>query len=172
MTMISSNSDGYFELEVTINGMEIRRTVPTNRRLLDFIRDDLRLTGTKEVCGEGECGACTVILDGKLVNACLILTVEAHESEVVTIEGIAGDDRLTPLQQAFIDEHAVQCGYCIPGMIVAGYDLLQRNPHPRREDIKRWLAGNICRCTGYQKIIDAIETAGREQTTPENTPGA
>ncbi len=162
--MNSSDSNGLFDLSVTVNGTPVKRTVPTHLRLLDFLRDELRLTGTKEVCGEGECGACSVFLDGKLVNSCLILAVEAHNAEITTIEGLATGKKLTRLQQAFIDHHSVQCGYCIPGMVLAGENLLRGNPQPDRDAIRAALAGNICRCTGYQKIIDAVETVGKNQS--------
>lgn len=146
-----------FELTLTVNGEKITRRVPTHLRLLDFLRDDLRLTGAKEVCGEGECGACTVIMDGKTVNSCLILAVEAHGSEITTIEGYTPSEKLTELQQAFIDHHSVQCGYCIPGMILSGEQIRHHCQNPDRDEVKSGLAGNICRCTGYHKIIDAVE---------------
>jgi len=152
----------YFDLQLTVNGQSISRKIPTHLRLLDFLRDELHLTGTKEVCGEGECGACTVILDGVTVDSCLIFAVEAQGSRVTTIEGLGEKDHLTDLQQAFIDTHAVQCGYCIPGMILTGEQILRNRKQPSREEIKADLSGNICRCTGYQKIVDAIELAGRK----------
>jgi len=152
----------YQEVSFIVNGKVVRRRVATHQRLLDFLRDDLGLTGAKEVCGEGECGACTVILNGETVNACLIFTVEVDGGEVVTIEGLTEGSVLTALQQAFVDHHAVQCGYCIPGMILSGEHLLQENPTPEREAIKEGLAGNICRCTGYQKIVEAVAAAGRK----------
>ena len=157
--MLHHHKPHTFKLEVTINGELIQREVPTHLRLLDFLRDDLRLTGTKEVCGEGECGACTVILNGQTVNSCLILAVEAHGAYVITIEGLADTQELTAMQKSFEDHHAVQCGYCIPGMVLTGEKLLERNPHPTRDEIKYELSGNICRCTGYHKIVDAIEGA-------------
>ncbi|NQT97579.1 MAG: (2Fe-2S)-binding protein [Candidatus Marinimicrobia bacterium] len=150
----------YFDLVVIVNGCEVCRRVPTHQRLLDFLRDDLRLTGTKEVCGEGECGACTVILNGETVNSCLILAVEAHGSEIMTIEGLSHGQNLTDLQQAFIEKHSVQCGYCIPGMVLSAEQLEHEQAQPDREIIKQGLAGNICRCTGYHKIIDAVEQKG------------
>ncbi len=151
----------YFHLELTVNGRQVHREIPTDLRLLDFIRDHLNLTGTKEVCGEGECGACTVIMDGQTVNSCLIFAVEAHQSEIITIENLAEKGELTELQQAFIDHHSVQCGYCIPGMVLSGVQILKDHPDPSREDITADLAGNICRCTGYQKIVDAIQFTGK-----------
>lgn len=152
-----------FDLELIVNGLLIRKKVFTHVRLLDFLRDELKLTGCKEVCAEGECGACTVLIDGKAVNSCLILAVETHGSAIKTIEGLEKDGELAPLQQAFIDFHSVQCGYCIPGMIMTGTQILKENPDPNRTQIKEDLSGNICRCTGYQKIIDAIEHTGKNQ---------
>lgn len=148
-----------FDLRLMVNGELVERQVTTHLRLLDFIRDDLGFTGSKEVCGEGECGACTVILDGQSVNACLILAVEAHDREIVTIEGLSNMPESGPIRDAFENYHAVQCGYCIPGMVITGKGLLKRNPQPSREEIKHELSGNICRCTGYHKIVDAIEHA-------------
>ena len=148
-----------FQLEVTVNGVFVEKEIPTHLRLLDFLREDLGLTGTKEVCGEGECGACTVILNGQTVNSCLILAVEVHGGYIITIEGLADTQELTKMQKSFEDHHAVQCGYCIPGMVLTGEKLLERNPHPTRDEVKYELSGNICRCTGYHKIVDAIERA-------------
>ncbi len=150
-------------LSVTVNGKLVEREIETHIRLLDFLRDELDLTGSKEVCGEGECGACTVLLDGQTVNACLILAVEVQGSRIITIEGLADTRDLTRLQQSFEDNHSVQCGYCIPGMVLTGEKLLERNPHPTRDDIKYELSGNICRCTGYHKIVDALEKAHQQE---------
>jgi carbon-monoxide dehydrogenase small subunit len=124
--------------------------------LLDLLRNDLELTGTKYGCGEGECGACSVILDGTIVNACLVPALECAEREVLTIEGLAKGGRLHPIQKAFIDSGAIQCGFCSPGMIMAAHALLEANPSPTEDEIKRGLEGNLCRCTGYRKIVDAI----------------
>lgn len=157
--MLNHSKPERFNLSLTINGKLVERKITTHLRLLDFLRDELRLTGTKEVCGEGECGACTIILDGQTVNSCLILAVEVHDRNITTIEGLADIGDLTQLQQSFEDQHAVQCGYCIPGMVLTGDKLLERNPHPSRDEVKYELSGNICRCTGYHKIVDAIETA-------------
>ncbi|NQV16063.1 (2Fe-2S)-binding protein [bacterium] len=157
--MLHHPSPTPFQLAVTVNGKLVEREVVTHLRLMDFLRDDLGLTGTKEVCGEGECGACTIIMDGQTVNSCLILAVEAQGREILTIEGLADMDALTQLQKAFEDHHAVQCGYCIPGMVLIGEKLLERTPQPTRAEIKYELSGNICRCTGYHKIVDAIENA-------------
>jgi carbon-monoxide dehydrogenase small subunit len=129
--------------------------------LLDVIREDLGLIGTKEGCGLGECGACTVIMDGKTVNSCLVLAIEADGKEITTIEGLTDGDKLHPVQQAFVDEGGLQCGFCTPGMIMSAKVLLDENPNPTDEEIKRGIAGNLCRCTGYTKIIKSIKTASK-----------
>jgi aerobic-type carbon monoxide dehydrogenase small subunit (CoxS/CutS family) len=154
--MLNTDNPTIYKIELTVNNKRITHPIPTHLRLLDFLRNELNLTGAKEVCGEGECGACTVILDGKIVNSCLVLAVEVDGSEITTIEGIGKTDELSELQQAFVDYHSVQCGYCIPGMILAGEQLLKDNQNATEEDIKQGIAGNICRCTGYTKIIDAV----------------
>ena len=141
-----------------VNGKETTLKVGPKERLLDTLREQLKLTGTKEGCSVGECGACTVILDGKAVSSCLILTGQIAGSEVLTIEGLEVDGNLDPLQQAFIDHHAIQCGFCTPGMLMSAKALLIHNPHPSREEIKTVLEGNLCRCTGYKQIIEAIES--------------
>ena len=146
-------------MKLTINGQEIARDVAQHHTLLEFLRDDIGLTGTKECCAEGECGACTVLLDGKAINSCLVLAAEADGSIVTTIEGLEKDGQLDPLQQAFIDKGAVQCGFCIPGMIMAAKYLLQENSNPTETEIKQGLAGNLCRCAGYSRIIDAVREA-------------
>ncbi len=129
------------------------------KRLLDVIREDIKLTGTKEGCGEGECGACSVILDGKVVNSCLIPGCQVAGSRITTVEGLAGDGRLDPVQQAMLECGGAQCGICTPGMLIAARCLLDNNPSPTREQIRGGIAGNLCRCTGYVKIIEAIEKA-------------
>ncbi len=144
-----------FSLQV--NDREYEVFTEPNRTLLEVVRDELRLTGAKEGCGTGDCGACTMIVDGRAVTSCLMLAPDASGRSVRTIEGLAADGTLHPLQQAFIDHGSVQCGFCIPGMILAGVALLERNPQPTREEIRRGVAGNLCRCTGYRKIIEAIE---------------
>ena len=146
-------------IELTINGKKRKVETTTRTRLLDLLRDDLHLTGTKEGCGKGECGACTVIMNGELVVSCLILAPQADGTVITTIEGIGNGDRLNLIQEAFIETGAVQCGFCTPGMILAVKKLLEENPHPDEEEIKRGISGNLCRCTGYQKIFDAIELA-------------
>ena len=144
------------EIRVTVNGTVYERTVPCNQTVVRFLREDLFLTSVKEGCDEWECGACTVLVDGTPVNSCLMLAVELDGREVLTAEGLAKDGRLHPLQEAFIEAGAVQCGYCTPGMLMSAVALLNRYPHPTREQIRKEMEGNICRCTGYTRIADAI----------------
>ncbi len=139
-----------------VNKRQFDIDVEPNHTLLDVLRDQLDITGPKECCGVGECGACTILLNGKAVNACLILAVEANGKEIVTIEGLGGPDSLSPMQQAFVDAGAVQCGFCTPGMIMAAQYLINTNPNPSEEDVRVALAGNLCRCTGYSRIIQAV----------------
>ena len=148
-------------IELQVNGESHKLDVFPMARLLDVLREELRLTGTKEGCGEGECGACTVILDGQIVNSCLVPIAQVNGAEITTIEGVAVGDQLHAVQQAFIDHGGAQCGICTPGMILAAVDLLQRNPAPTEADIRNGLAGNLCRCTGYMKIFDAVKKAAR-----------
>jgi carbon-monoxide dehydrogenase small subunit len=145
-----------YQIDLKINGEPYELLVKPNKTLLEVLRDDLDLTGTKMGCGTGDCGACTVLLDGKPVNSCLVLAVEAKGKEITTIEGLAQGETLHPLQQAFIDQGAVQCGFCTPGMILTAKALLDANPNPTEHMIRRAIAGNICRCTGYTKIVKAI----------------
>lgn len=156
-----SNCRGMSNVRVTfkVNGKEVTVEAPPDRPLLDVLRQDLQLTGTKEGCRTGDCGACTVIMDGKTVNSCLVFAGQLEGKEVATIEGIAGEDELHPLQETFIEKGAVQCGFCIPGMIMSAKNLLDKNPEPSEHDIKEALAGNLCRCTGYSKIVEAVSTA-------------
>ncbi|MGD8625634.1 MAG: (2Fe-2S)-binding protein [Anaerolineae bacterium] len=149
----------YHSITLTINGAPERLTVPSNMTLLQMLRDKLALTGTKNGCEAGECGACTVLVDGEPVNSCLMLAVEADGCQVTTIEGLAPEGRLSPLQEAFAEHNAVQCGFCTPGMLLASHALLQRNPHPSEAEIKEALVGNLCRCTGYVRIIQAVQAA-------------
>lgn len=144
------------KIMMTVNGKSYERDVEENRTLLHFLREDLGFFGTKEGCGAGECGACTVILDGQSVNSCMVLAAEADGSSVETIEGEARDGKLSAIQQAFQDHHAVQCGYCTAGMVMSVRELIGRNPKPSIEDIKSGIEGNFCRCTGYQQIIEAV----------------
>jgi len=158
-------------VELTINGEKRKVETTPSTRLLDLIRDDLRLTGTKEGCGKGECGACTVIMNGELVASCLVLAPQADGVTITTIEGIGNEKKLHPIQRAFIETGAVQCGFCTPGMILAAKKLLEENPHPTEEEIKRGISGNLCRCTGYQKIIDAIKLAANRLSTRDEERG-
>lgn len=146
-------------VSLKVNGKPLSLSVDGNRTLLDVLREDLRLTGVKKGCETGECGACTVIMDGENVNSCLILIGETEGKEIITIEGLSRDQLLDPVQIAFAEKAAVQCGYCTPGMILSAWALLERQPLPSREDIKEALAGNLCRCTGYEQIIEAVEYA-------------
>lgn len=147
-------------IEFTCNGEIKRVDVPADMRAIDLLRDVLGLTGTKEGCGRGECGACTILLDGKPVNSCLLYAPKLSGKKVQTIEGVAKKDgKLSPLQEAFLEEGAVQCGFCTPGMILSSKTLLEKNPHPSDEEIEEAISGNICRCTGYTKIIKAIKSA-------------
>jgi carbon-monoxide dehydrogenase small subunit len=146
-------------LNLTVNGEPYELEVEPHRTLLEVVRDDLRLTGAKEGCGTGDCGACSMVIDGRLVTSCLMLAVEADGADILTIEGLARDGKLHPLQRAFIDHGAVQCGFCTPGVILAAKCLLDNNPNPSEEEIRRAIAGNLCRCTGYTKIVRAIAAA-------------
>lgn len=148
--------DTTLPIELTINGRPRTIEVAVHHTLLDVLREDLGLTGTKECCLVGECGACTVSLDGRIVDSCLVLAVEADGAEVTTVEGLADDGRLSALQQAFLDKGAVQCGFCIPGQLMAAHDLLERHPHPTVEEIQEGLAGNLCRCACYYQITEAV----------------
>ena len=143
-------------LHCTVNGQAVTREVADDRNLLYFLREVLQLTGTKEGCGEGDCGACTVLVDGKSVNSCLYPALLAEGREIVTIEGIEKDGNLSEIQQAFIRHGAIQCGFCSPGMIMSAEALLLKNPDPSEYEIRRGLSGNLCRCTGYQQMVDAI----------------
>ena len=146
----------------TVNGDQVEFLCDTSQTLLQVLRDELRLTGTKEGCGTGDCGACSVLVDGRLVCSCLMLGVEAQGRTIETVEGMARGTELHPLQRKFIEHAALQCGICTPGILVAARSLLERNPDPSEEEVRLWLAGNLCRCTGYTKIVDAVLDAGRE----------
>lgn len=151
------------ELTFTVNGVEHTARVHPLARLLDVLREDLRLTGTKEGCGEGECGACSVLLDGRVVNSCLVPAVQVQGRAVTTIEGLARDGEPSPLQRAFLAHGGAQCGFCTPGMLVAATDLVHRCAHPTDDDIRRGLSGNLCRCTGYAKILDSVHAASGKE---------
>ena len=155
-------------LHCTVNGIPVERTVAEDRTLLSFLREDLKLTGTKEGCGEGDCGACTVLVDGISVNSCLYLALLAEGHSIITIEGLAQDGRMSELQDAFIRHGAVQCGFCSPGMILSAEHLLSRNSDPSEEEIRRGLSGNLCRCTGYQQMVDAITEVAAARREKEN----
>lgn len=144
-------------LNLRVNGQDFEVFVKPKTILVDLLRDELGLTGTNKGCGTGECGACTVLMNGSAVNSCLILAVDAEGAEITTIEGLASEGRLDPLQQAFVDEGAIQCGFCTPGMILVAKDFLEKNPQPKEEDCKTAISGNLCRCTGYVKIVKAIK---------------
>jgi len=152
------------QVELTINGISYELSVKPWRTLLEVIREELKLIGTKEGCSSGDCGACTVIIDGKAVNSCLILAAEADGKKITTIEGLADDDKLHPIQEAFIEHGGIQCGFCTAGMIMSAKALLDENPNPNEEEIKRGIAGNLCRCTGYTQIIESIKAAAQEMT--------
>jgi carbon-monoxide dehydrogenase small subunit len=149
-------------IQLTINGKVHEAAVEPNVTLVDFLRNSYGLTGTKKGCEVGDCGSCTVLMDGKPVNSCLVLAVQAHMSEIVTIEGMQNEQGLHPLQKGFVEKGAIQCGFCTSGMILSASHLLEKNKAPTKDEIRGAIAGNLCRCTGYQKIIEAVETASRE----------
>ncbi len=158
-----SSSQGVLIMEsltMRLNGEEVTIEVKPDALLVDVLRGELELTGTKEACGAGECGACTVLLDGDPVTSCIVPAGKAQGREVLTVEGLASGGELHPLQKAFIEYGAVQCGYCTPGMLMSAKALLDRNPHPSEEEIKEAISGNLCRCTGYVKIVEAIKAVG------------
>ena len=150
------------EIEITINGRKRRFDVEPNKLLLNLVRDELYLTGTKYGCGIGECGACTILLDGEAVQACMVLAVDADGKSVETIEGVADGDKLDPIQEAYIEEGAIQCGFCTPGFIMTTKALLKENPDPSEAEIREYLKGNYCRCTGYVNIIKAVQSAAKK----------
>jgi len=154
-------------ITLTVNGSRERLDVPSNMTLLQMLRERLALTGTKNGCEAGECGACTVLVDGEPVNSCMMLAVEVDGCQVRTVEGLLQGDRLSPLQEAFVEHNAVQCGFCTPGMLISAHALLARNPHPTEAEIKEALVGNLCRCTGYVRIIEAVQAAAGGAITAE-----
>ncbi len=145
------------KITCTVNGENVTREIEDSMTLLRFLREELRLTGTKEGCGEGDCGACTVIVDGNSVNSCLYLAVLADGKDILTIEGLEKNGQMHEIQEAFIRHGAIQCGFCSPGMIMSVKNLLDHNPKPNEEEIRRGMSGNLCRCTGYQQMVDAIK---------------
>jgi len=154
-------------IQLTVNGVTHDLLVESNRTLTQAIREDLGLTGTKQGCEVGDCGVCTILLDGKPVPSCLVLAVQANRHRITTVEGLANEKGLHPLQSAFVRRGAIQCGFCTPGMILSAKALLDQKNHPTRQEIRQALSGNLCRCTGYQKIIDAVEVAANELAPKE-----
>jgi len=150
------------DITLTVNNRNYKLSVPTNITLLDILREKLKLTGTKEGCGKGECGACTVIFNGRSANSCLILAPQADGAEVITIEGLGTLENMHPIQEAFVEEGAIQCGFCTPGMEMSSFYLLSKNPNPTEGEIREGISGNLCRCTGYMKIIKAVEKASQK----------
>ena len=158
-------------VRAVINGVEREFLAEPRQILLEVLREELHLYGTKEGCGNGNCGACSVIVDGRVANSCLILAVQVDGKEVLTVEGLASGTELHPLQKAFLEEAALQCGFCTPGFLMAAKALLDENPSPSEEEIRRWLAGNLCRCTGYDKIVRAVQKAAAELAGSASTAG-
>src|SRR5688500_5030074 len=148
--------DQYRSIELTVNGFPYRREVQTRKLLSDFLREDLGLAGTHVGCEHGICGACTVFVNGQTARSCLMFAVQAAGAAIGTVEGLAEDGQLNPLQEAFREQHGLQCGFCTPGFLITATELLQRNPHPTEDEIREGLAGNICRCTGYQHIVESV----------------
>lgn len=153
----------FHKINVAINGEREQVLVPSNMTLMQMLRESVALTGTKNGCSAGECGACTVLLNGEPVNSCMVLAVECDGAKIVTVEGLAGDKQLDPIQEAIIQAGGVQCGFCTPGILISSRALLDRNPNPGDDEIREALVGNLCRCTGYVRIIDSVKTAARVQ---------
>ena len=151
----------FHQINITVNGYSEQVTVASNTTLMRMLRETLALTGTKNGCSAGECGACTVLLNGEPVNSCMVLAVECDGAEVITVEGLAGDHQMDPVQESIVNSGGVQCGFCTPGILISARALLNRNPDPSEEDIKNALVGNLCRCTGYVRIIESIKKASR-----------
>jgi carbon-monoxide dehydrogenase small subunit len=150
-------------ITVQVNGTTYEREVDARRLLVHFLRDDLDLTGTHVGCDTGNCGACTILFNGRTAKSCMLLAIQADGAQITTVEGLAGDGELTPLQQAFSDNHALQCGYCTPGMLISATALLEQNPRPTEDEIRKALQGNICRCTGYVNIVEAVKAAAGDR---------
>jgi carbon-monoxide dehydrogenase small subunit len=159
-------------IELNVNGERHEVAVELQRTLLEVLREQLGLTGTKKACDEGQCGSCTVLMDGKPVSSCLVLALEAQGRDILTIEGLGTGGRLHPLQQAFVDLGAIQCGYCTPGMVMVGKALLDENPHPTEDEVREAISGNLCRCTGYAKIVEAILAASKVLQKAQGGPAA
>lgn len=155
--------DQNVDITLKVNGQSVTRRVPARTNLVDFVRYELELTGSHVGCEHGVCGACTIRVDGQIVRGCLMLAAQADDAEIETIEGLSDDGSISDLQQAFHERNAVQCGFCTPGMLLTAEELLQKNPSPSREDIREFISGNYCRCTGYQAIVDAIERVANER---------
>jgi aerobic carbon-monoxide dehydrogenase small subunit len=153
----------FHKINVTVNGGLEQVVVPSNMTLMRMLRESLSLTGTKNGCSAGECGACTVLLNGEPVNSCMVLAVESDGANIITVEGLAGDKRLDPIQEAMIQEGGVQCGFCTPGVLMSSRALLDRNPNPTEDEIRLALVGNLCRCTGYVRIVESIKKAAKKQ---------
>jgi carbon-monoxide dehydrogenase small subunit len=162
-TTLSEVIMAFHKINVTVNGGVEEALVPSNMTLMRLLRESLSLTGTKNGCSAGECGACTVLLNGEPVNSCMVLAVECDGAEIVTVEGLAGEKHLAPLQDAIVTEGGVQCGFCTPGMLVSAHALLGRNPNPNENEIREALVGNLCRCTGYARIIESVKAAAKKQ---------
>lgn len=161
--IVDNNGIKRYPVTLKVNGDSYTRLVKANTLLVNFLREELDLTGTKKGCQLGDCGSCTVLLDGKPVNSCVVLVVEADGHEITTIEGVARNDRLDRIQESFVENTAIQCGYCTPGMVLSAKALLTRNPHPSELEVREAIAGNLCRCTGYVNIVKAILAAAGEQ---------
>ena len=153
------------KIQFLLNGIEKTVETPADRRVLDLLREDLGMTGTKEACGAGECGACTILVDGRARLSCLMMAAQLSGRNIITIEGLSTEGSLHPVQQAFVDKGAVQCGYCTPGMVLSAIDLLRRNSAPSPDDIRKGISGNLCRCTGYQMIVEAVTAAAAHMRT-------
>jgi carbon-monoxide dehydrogenase small subunit len=151
----------FHKINVTVNGRDEQVVVPSNMTLMRMLRESLALTGTKNGCSAGECGACTVLINGEPVNSCMVLAAECDGAEIVTVEGLAGDKQLDPIQEAIIEAGGVQCGFCIPGILISSRALLDRNTNPSEDEIREALVGNLCRCTGYLRIIESVKVAAR-----------
>jgi carbon-monoxide dehydrogenase small subunit len=151
----------FHKVTLTVNGEREQVTVPSNMTLMHLLRESLALTGTKNGCSAGECGACTVLMNGEPVNSCMVLAAECEGAEIITVEGLAGDGRLDPIQETMMQAGGVQCGFCTPGVLLSSRALLDRNPHPSEDEIREALVGNLCRCTGYVRIVESIKAAAR-----------